>query len=211
MSSQYRENSFTDKVMAILSVLVKVSKCSGLRKSLLDLAGSAASLWDIAQTDEREFIVYPTLSPENFEGWHKDIPAAHQRVIVLLPQIIARRYPRILDSRPVGPPGGWVETEQERHVEETLIYLGRGLEGWSGLVLDGEYEEAERRNTQAIEEAEEEKRLLEEKVKVLETQGPGHKRRSSQNRRDSLAGSSSVSPSSPSAIWMKGGGQKIPE
>ena len=58
-----RAQVFCDKVMDVLSLLVKPSLHPNFRNSLLDLAVSAISVWDIAQTDEREVIVDPILDP----------------------------------------------------------------------------------------------------------------------------------------------------
>lgn len=196
--------------MAVFSLLVKPSLHPNLRDSLFDLAASAVSLWNVAQTDEREFIVDPTLDPTGYEGWHEDMAAPNNGVIVLLPRIVARRYSPIVDNRPIGPPGMWIDSETESHVEEICINSGKGLAEWSALVIEGEEEEDERTAKQEREKGAEKRRVLEEELKRLDKQAPGHKRRTSQTRRDSTTGSG-LSPSSPSVVWMKGGGQRIPE
>lgn len=209
-SSTSRPEVFTDKVMAVLSLLVKPSLHPNLRKSLFDLATSAVSLWNAAQTDEREFIVDPTLDPAGYEGWCEDMSTSNNEIIVLLPRVIARRYPRMVEHLPIGLPGMWVDSEPESHVQETCIHRGMGVAEWSALILAGEEEEEERRAKQERKRVEEKGRVLEEDLKKLEEPSPGHRRYMSQSRRESMTGSGS-NVSSPSAVWLRGGGQKIPE
>jgi hypothetical protein len=217
---------FASEVMKILSLLVKTSLHSNLRNDLLDLANSAIVVWNTAQTDEREFIVHPTLDPARLEEWrspifHKDTtetPGPHDTVFVLFPRITALDCSRMADARPVGPPGSWIESESQQDVPETCICSGMGLAEWSALVLEGEEEEDERKNEEKRKIVEEKKRktaeerkMLDEKMKMYEEEAKpvaAHKRRISQGRRESIAGSGS-NPSTPTAVWMKGGGQKI--
>ena len=201
-----RAQVFCDKVMAVLSFLVNPSLHSSFRKSLLDLAVSAISVWDIAQTDEREVIVDPNLDPAGFEGWHEDIPEPCNRVLVLFPRITARSYSRTTDSRPVGPPGGWVDSEPKLHIEETCIYDGTGLAKWSEVVTQGEEEEEERKVKEQNKMVEDKRRTLEEDLKKLKNSVIGT-RRMSQNKRDSTV----ATTSKPSTVWIEGGGQKINE
>jgi len=209
-SSTRRTVEFVDKVMAVLSLLVKPSLHTNLQKDLLDLATSAVSLWNTAQTDERELIVCPNLDPASYDGWDEDMSALNNGVIVLFPHVIARSYPRTVRHGAVGPPGMWIDSEPEFHIQETCIHRGAGLPEWSALVLEGEEEEEDRRVKRDKADVEQKKRALEEDLKNLEKPVPGHKRKMSQSRREPITGSGS-SPSSPTAAWMKGGGQKIPE
>lgn len=196
-SASRRAEMFTDKVMTVLSLLVKPSLHQNLQDDLLSLAVSAISVWNVAQTDEREFIAQPTLDPENFDGWYKGIPAPNNEVIVLFPRIIARSCSRVANTRPVGPPGTWIDSEPELDVQETCIHDGTGLPKWSELVLEGEEEEVERREEQSRKSREEKRKRLEEDLKNLEKEEKpiiGHRRGGSQNKRDSITGSGS-SPS----------------
>jgi len=198
-----RAQAFCDKVMAILSLLVKPSLYPEFRNSLLDLAMSAISVWNIAQTDEREVIVDLNIDPTALEGWSEDNPETGY--FVLFPRIIARSCSRIIDSRPPGPPGSWVLSEPELHIQEICIYGGAGLGKWLDLVEEGEEEEEDRKEEEHIMKVEEQRKMLEEGLKKLNP--VILKRRMSHHRKDSNA--SSVSPS---ALWaMGGGGQKISE
>ncbi|KAF8865565.1 hypothetical protein BDZ45DRAFT_711151 [Acephala macrosclerotiorum] len=205
-STPSRAHVFSDKVMDILSLLVKPSLHPNFRGSLLGLAVSAMSVWDAAQTDEREIIVDFTLDPKSLEGWHAGIPADQNDCFVLFPRITARACPRIIDTRPVGPPGGWVDSEPEIHVQETCIYGGTGLGKWSAVVLEGEEEEEERKAEEYNKELEEQRRVFEEGLKKLKNP-MAEKRRMSQNKKESTT----EAASKVSAVRMKGAGQKINE
>ncbi|KAH6672092.1 hypothetical protein B0J14DRAFT_655966 [Halenospora varia] len=207
-SASSRAEVFTDKVMAVLSLLVETPLHTELRNNLLDLAASAISVWNIAQTDEREFVAYPTLDPEGIDGWRENISAPNNEVIVMFPRIVARTCSRVADTRPVGPPGMWIDSEPDSYSQETCcIHGGMGLGKWSALVLEGEEEEEERREEEDRKERDETRRRLEEDLKKLEDPVIGHRRGGSQSKRNSITGSGSR----PSVEWMKGGGQRIIE
>ena len=165
-----RAQVFTDKVMAVLSLLVEPSKHPDLRNNLLDLAISAISVWDLAQTDERQIVVDFNLDPASLEGWREDIPPSHKGVIVLFPCVTARGCPQLFPSRPVGPPGSVVEVEPELPVEKICIHAGAGLGKWTEVVMDGEEEEEERKDEAQNRELEERRRRLEEDLKKLANQ-----------------------------------------
>lgn len=187
--------------MAILSLIVKPSLHQDLQSDLFDLATSAVSLWNTAQTDQNDIIVYPMLDPASYEGWCEELFNCNSGVIVLFPRITMRECSRKVINRPIGPPGTWVDYEPELHVQEICVHDGEGLEEWSELVLDGADEEAERALKQERERAEEQKRLLEERIKKMD-EPVEYQRRKSLGRRESFAGSVS-SPLSPSATWTR--------
>lgn len=188
--------------MTVLSLLSKPSVHDNLRTDLLALGTAAVSLWDAAQTDERELVVYPTLDPTKCSGWSQDIAAYDAKVIVLFPRMVARRYPWILEKPTVDPQAlGALPEEGEVRVEESCIHEGKGLGAWDAVVVDGEEEEEERKAGLEMALFEEKKRALEESMKKLEP-GRLHKRRLSQIRRDSV--SLTGSGRSPSAVRMNG-------
>jgi len=200
-STPSRADTFANKVMAVLSILIEPSLHANLRGDLLKLAASASSVWDVAQCDKRQFITYPTLDPEDLEdledfgGCPDDISPPNNEIIVKFPRIIAQSCPRGAGARPAGPPGGWVESEPEPYIQETLIQRGMGLPKWSSLVMDGEEEEEDMRLDKERKEREEEKRRADESLKELEKASTRTKRRSLQSKRDSIAESrSSLSP-----------------
>jgi hypothetical protein len=187
-TSTTRAERFTDKVMEVLKLLVKPDQHSNLRKDLLDLATSAVTLWNTAQTDVREIKVHDTLDPADFEEWDEDIPSSNNGVIVLFPRITVRDYSRIEGTRPVGPPGKRVESHPAPSVEEIFIHHGEGLAEWSALVEEGEEEEEERKEKQEEKILEEKKRILEENLKKLERPSLGGKRKMNHSRRESMIG-----------------------
>ena len=202
-----RTKMFIDKVMAVLSLLVKPSLHANLRNDLSDLAESAISMWNIAQLDERELVADPTLPVEGFDGLCEDISASNNEIIVLFPRVIARSCSRAADHRSVGPPGGWIDSEPKQSVQETCIYPGAGLAKWSPLVLEGEAEEEGRKEEEDRKKREEQRKILEDDLKKLDkAEKPltGH-RRGSHTKRGSITGSQS----SPSAVWMSGASQRI--
>lgn len=208
-SSLSRVEIFTNNVMTVLSLLVKSTSHESLRADLLALATSAVALWDAAQTDERELVVYPTIDPKVCNGWSQDIAADDAKVIVLFPRMVARRYPWILEKRTEDPSApGAIPEEAEERVEESCIHDGNGLGTWDPVVVDGEEEEEERKAGLEMAAFEEKKRALEESMKKLEP-GRLHKRRLSQIRRDSIpvAGSGR----SLSAVRMNGNWEMIEE
>ncbi|RDL38183.1 uncharacterized protein BP5553_05616 [Venustampulla echinocandica] len=141
---------FADKVIAVLSLLVKLSLYPNLRNNLLDLAVSSISMWNVAQTNEREFVAYPTLDLEGLDGWYEGISTPSNDVIVLFPRIIARTCSRVADTRLVGPLGMWIDSEPDSYVQETCIHGGTGLAKWLALVLEGDEEEGEMREEENI-------------------------------------------------------------
>jgi hypothetical protein len=221
-----RAEKFADKVMAVLSLLVKPSSHANFRNNLLDLVNSAISLWNIAQTDEREIILHPALDPMKIDEWRvltfheittdEDMSAPHDGVFMLFPRITARDPARVAESRAKdlkGLPGMFPGSEPEPSIRETCIYSGAGLAQWSPLVLDGEEEEEERKNKENMKEVEEERRRIEEKMKNLENlekSVTGHtgRRRMSGSRRESSAGSN---PTRLTKMWGNEGGKVIAE
>ena len=202
-----RAEMFVGRVMNVLSLLVKPSLHSNLRNSLFDLAVSAISVWDITQTDERQFVAYPTLDPEWFAGSNEGNSASkYKGVIVLFPRIGAGICPRVDKTRPVGPPGMWTDPEPEHSIQETCIVDGDGLAKWSALVVDGQQEVEESNKEEERKDLEEKKRVVEESLERLQKKDVTHRRGSLQSQRDSIT----ESGSSPSLLWMKGV-PKIPE
>lgn len=174
-----RAEVFVETVMPILSLLVKPSLHPNLRNNLHDIAKSAISVWDMAQTDERQIIVQPTLDPEMFKQ-PSDISASSGEIIVLFPRITAQSCSRATVPRN-RLPGTFEDPEPESDTRETCIYDGVGLEEWSQLVLDGEVEEEERREKEEKTMREERRRQLEEDMKKLESPNIGQRRRMSRN------------------------------
>lgn len=209
-TSTSRAERFTDNVMAVLSLLVKSDQHENLRNDLISLATAAVSLWDTAQTDEREIKVHDNLNSTSSEEWDQDAPSINNEIIVLFPRITALRHSRITDTSPVGATGKWADLEPELSIEETCIHEGEGLPEWSELVVDGEEEEEERKDKQEEKILEERKRILEEDLKKLEKPSLGQKRKTSYSRRESVTAAGS-SPSSPTTLGMKGARQRLIE
>ena len=202
-----RTKMFIDKVMAVLSLLVKPSLHTNLRNNFSDLAESAISIWNVAQIDERELVADLTLHVEGFDGWCEDTSASNQGIIVLFPRVIARSCSRAADRRSVGPPGAWIDSEPTQSVQETCIYPGAGLAKWSALVLEGEVEEEGRKEGEDRKKREEKRKTLEDDLKKLDkAEKPlaGHRRGSHTKR-----GSTTGSQSRPSAVWMNGASQRM--
>lgn len=194
-----RAEIFTKNVMSVLSPLIKPSIRSNLQINLLDVAKLAISVWNIAQTDEREIIVYPDLDPEILGGEPSD------SVIVLFPRITAQSCSRITDTRPISIPGTFEAPEIELHIQKTCIYDGAGLLQSSPLVSQGEAEEYERKEKEEKTKIEKKRRMLdEEEKKLLQNQSISQRRRASQV---SMTGSGSR----PSEMLMNGGAQRISE
>lgn len=184
-----RAEIFTEKVMSVLSLLVEPSLRPKLRDSLFDLAKSAIAVWQIAQTDEREVVVYATIDAESLGERPDDIsPYSTDGVIVLFPRITATSCSRITDLRTMNVPGTFEEAEPELNVQETCIYEGAGLPEWSPLVEQGEEEEDERREVEDEKKREELKRFHEEEAKKLKNPGMS-RRKLSQSRKPSMTGS----------------------
>ncbi|RDL35986.1 Uncharacterized protein BP5553_06598 [Venustampulla echinocandica] len=207
-TSTIRAEIFTDNIMKVLSLLLNPKIHPTLRKDLTHLATSAISLCSIVQTDRLELQVHPTLDPASFEKPEEDIDIANSRVFVLFPRVTARSCPQIGNARPVGPPGGWVDSRPESQFEEICIHKGVGIPEWEQLVRVGEEEEVDRRRKQEIESNEKKRRELEEEIEKLNKPDLGHKRGISYSRRNSVVVGKST-PSSPTSAWL--GAQKIPE
>lgn len=192
--------------MKVLSLLLNPKIHPALQKDLTCLATSAISLWSIVQTDEREFEVHPSLGPASFEK-PDDIDLTDSRVFVLFPCVTARSRLQVVKTRPVGLPGGWVDSKPELPFEEICIHKGVGLPDWEQSVRAGEEEEEDRRRMQVIESNEKKRKELEEEMAKLNKPDIGHRRANSYSRKNSMLGRSN--PSSPTSAWL--GGNKIPE
>lgn len=201
-----RAQVFSDKVMTILSLLIKPSLHTSFRGSLLDLAKSAIDVWNIAQTDQCEVVVDLNIDLKSLDGWCEDIPEAQTGAIVLFPRITAVSYPRITGTRPAGPPGSWVDSdpEPEIHIEENHIYDGKGLGKWSPVIREGEEEEEERKEQEEEEKTEEMRRKLQEELQKFTKTGSGKRRLSN---KVPLATEAEPKPSTVVAT----GGQKVNE
>ena len=197
-TSTKRAEIFTEKTMKVLSLLLNPKIHPDLRKDLTSLATSAISLWNIVQTDERELQVHPSLDPASFQKPEEDIDIANSRVFVLFPCITARNCAQIGNARPVGPPGGWVDSKPEMQFEEICIHKGEGVPEWEQLVREGEDEEMDRRRKQEIESNKRRRRELEEEMEKLNKPDVVHKRGMSYSRRNSVAVGKST-PSSPTS------------
>jgi len=197
-----RSEKFSDKVMAILLLLVKPDLHSSLRDELIKLATSATALWDLVQTDVSEVTVLPALDGTDFVTVDEASPPPGNpdEIIVLFPRITARTCVLATDARPKDIP----DAEAESSIQESLICRGIGLPEWSDLVVDGEEEEDERRVDQDRKMREEEKRKLEENLEKLMSAKSLDKvrRRISASRRDSGVAGVGATGLSPVANWL---------
>jgi hypothetical protein len=206
-TSTIRAEIFTDNIMKVLSLLLNPKIHPAFQKDLTHLATSAISLWSIAQNDERELRVRPTLDPLSLQKPEGDIDITDSKVFVLFPCVTARCCSQLGNTRPAGPPGGWVDSKPELQFEEIYIHEGAGISEWEQVVRAGEDEERDRRMKQEIETNEKKIRELEDKVEKLKPE-MGHKRVNSFGRRNSVLSGKST-PSSPTSTWL--GVHKIPE
>lgn len=209
-SSTKRAELFADNVMKILSLLVEDSLHVALRSDLIKLATSAASLWNLAQIDERELTVDRTLNPPS--NGDEDEDEDEDRVIVMFPRVTATKYlcPWNVGSKTqIGPPGAYVENvEPESCIEKISIHDGAELLEWATLVAEGRAEEEDRICRQEEEDIERAQRRLEEELEEKKRNLKNRQeQRTSRGRRGSMSESiSSLSitategPSSPVLI-----------
>lgn len=196
-----------DKIVEILSPLVKSSNEKTLRKDLLVLARSALDIWSSAQTDELHISVYPNLDPSSRKEWRSStldpdegsdvISSTLPRIFTLFPRITASEVSRIKEPPANSLPGAWAGDHHEPEITETCIHTGTGLAECSALVIAGKDEAEEARDLLVQEELERDMQSLEKKQKEL-------KARSERSGKHSRSGSM-VSPgspsSSPTAMW----------
>ncbi|CZR55542.1 uncharacterized protein PAC_05430 [Phialocephala subalpina] len=207
-----RAERFLESLIPVLSLLVQESDHESLKKDLLQLADSAISIWDSAQSEESlDINIISELDPNLREQWRS--PIFDGKVNNTEIEIISSTHPRIFTLFPrfatikvITLPGTFDSTAGPQQEEDTILHPGIGLAECSALVIKGKEELQEREEEEAYMRSRRELENAKKKLESKEREWEERKRLKSP-RVGSVSGSGS-----PTEKWSSvGGSRMVPE